>query len=76
MRCLSFQILKNWLERKRATSVQDLISTVRHWEKDGHRDRRAEDGYINNEVWEKLRDKVDLGSILSEETDGTTNIVV
>ena len=64
--CLSYQVLKNWLDRKRAASVQGLIRTIRHWEKDG---------YINDEVWEKLRDKVDLDSIQSEETAGMAAIV-
>ena len=62
---LFYQILKNWLERKRATSVQGLIQTIRHWEKDG---------YINSELWAKLGDKVDLDSIQSEEMAGMTAI--
>ena len=72
MSCLSFQILKNWLEHKRDTSVKGLINTVRHWEKDGHRDWY---GYISREVWKKLRHKVDLDSVPSEETVGMTDIV-
>ena len=76
MTYLSFQVLKSWLERKRATSVQDLIETIRHWEKDGNRDRFAGDGYFNSGVWAKLREKVDLDSIQSAETEGITDIIV
>ena len=63
---MSCQILKNWLERKRAISVQGLIETIRHWEKDG---------YIYSELlWAKLRGKVDLDSIQQAETVGNTAI--
>ena len=62
MRYLSFQTLKNWLERKRIKTVHGLIQTIRHWEKDG---------YINSEVWNKLHDKVDFDSVQSEETPDT-----